>query len=396
MTPATHPTLDTSRTHRISDRTVRSLEPPDVGNIIYYDTDIKGFGVRVTAAGQRSFILNYRIFRRQRRLTIGQHPDWPVAAARKRAAELKRMVDVGTDPLEVREEANKAPTMRDLFQRYEQDHLSRLAEKTQRDVRRYFKDLILPKIGAKKVSQVTFEDCDTIHRQASKNAPTTANRAIAALRRSLNLAITWGWIERNPTKGLELNQERKVERFLSVDEIGRLLRALDAHPRRDSVDAIKVMLFTGCRRGEALGATWQQFDREFRIWTKPASTTKQRRLHRVPVSAPVTALLTARRRHVKGDYVFPSPKGDTLKEVRRTWSRVLEEAEIEGVRLHDLRHTYASLAVSQGHSLPIIGAMLGHSQTQTTARYAHLFDDPLIETTESVASIISGSREKRP
>ncbi|MAB11995.1 site-specific integrase [Hyphomonas sp.] len=396
MTPDAQPALDTSRTHRISERTVKSLDAPEAGNRIYYDTEIKGFGVRVTAAGQRSFVLNYRIFGRQRRLTIGQHPDWPATAARKRAAELKRMVDVGTDPLELRENANTAPTMRDVFDRYEQDYLPRLAEKTQRDVRRYFRDLILPKIGSKKVSQVTFEDCDAIHRHASKTAPTTANRAIAALRRSLNLAITWGWIDRNPTKGLELNQERKVERFLSIEEIGRLLRALDDHPRKDSAEAIKVMLFTGCRRGEALSAKWDQFDSEFRIWTKPASTTKQRRLHRVPVSAPVTALLKSRRKRVKGDYVFPSHKGDTLKEVRRTWSGVLEEAKIEGVRLHDLRHTFASLAVSQGHSLPIIGAMLGHSQTQTTARYAHLFDDPLIATTESVASIISGSRLKRP
>ena len=395
MTQDAHRGLDTARTHRISDKSVKSAAAPKAGNRIFYDTEITGFGLRVTASGQRSFVLSYRIHGRQRRCTIGQYPDWPVTAARKRAAELKRMVDVGTDPLEVRENARKAPTVRDLFERYDADYLPRLAEKTQRDVRRYFKDMILPKIGSKKVAQVSFTDCEAIHQQVSKNAPTSANRAIAALRRSLNLAITWGWIDRNPTKGLELNQEQKRERFLSVDEIGRLLKALDEHPRKDSAEAIKLILLTGCRRGEALGARWDQFDSEFRIWTKPASTTKQRRLHRVPVSAPVTALLKSRRKLVEGDYVFPSVEGEALKEVRKTWAGVLTEAKIEGVRLHDLRHTFASVAVSQGHSLPIVGAMLGHSQPQTTARYAHLYDDPLIAISEAVASTIIGSRTKR-
>lgn len=393
MTPETHRSVDTTRTHRISDRSVKALDAPPTGNRIHYDDDIRGFGVRVTASGQRSFVLTYRIHGRQRRCTIGQFPDWPVTAARKRAAELKRMVDVGTDPLDEREQARKAPTVRDMWDRYERESLPGLSTSSQVEVRRYFKKLILPEIGTKRVKDVSFDDCSAIHRKASARTPTSANRAIAALRRALNLSITWGWIDRNPTKGLKLNQEQKRERFLSVDEIGRLLKALDEHPRKDSAEAIKLILLTGCRRGEALGARWDQFDGEFRIWTKPASTTKQRRLHRVPVSAPVTALLKSRRKRVKGDYVFPSVDGEALREVRRTWSGALQDAKIKGVRLHDLRHTFASVAVSQGHSLPVVGAMLGHSQPQTTARYAHLYDDPLVATTEAVASVMVASRK---
>tara|TARA_R110000850_G_scaffold275299_2_gene414454 strand:- start:31859 stop:32794 length:936 start_codon:yes stop_codon:yes gene_type:complete len=298
------------------------------------------------------------------------------------------MVDVGTDPLDEREQARKAPTVRQMWERYERESLPGLSAASQVEVRRYFSKLILPEIGTKRVKDVSYDDCSAIHRKASVRTPTSANRAIAALRRALNLSITWGWIDRNPTKGIKLNQEKKRARFLSLAEIGRLLEALDAHPRKDSADAIKLMMFTGCRRGEALSAKWDQFDPDFRIWTKPASSTKQRRIHRVPVSTAVTTLLTCRRKAVEGDLVFPSIDGEALREVRKTWSGALKAADIDEVRLHDLRHTFASLAVSQGQSLPVIGALLGHSQTQTTARYAHLFDAPLSEASEAVARVM--------
>lgn len=395
MTTKPRLNADTARTQRISDRFVKSLEAPNKPNRIHYDTELKGFGIRITRAGQKSFVLNYYSKGRERRITIGPFPEWSVTAARLRAAELRRAIDAGTDPLEQRKADRTAPTVRDLFERYDRDYVPKLSDMGQRDVRRYFKEWILPRIGSKKVADVRFSDCEEIHRKASKRAPTSANRAMAYLRRALNLAITWGWIERNPMKGLEFNQEQKRERFLNADEIDRLMKALDAHPRQDSADAIKLMLFTGCRRGEALGATWDQFDKEFRIWTKPASTTKQRRLHRVPVSKPVATLLRKRKKardKSKSLLVFPSKNGEALKEVRRTWAGVQKTAKLKGVRLHDLRHTFASVAVSQGQSLPVIGAMLGHSQTQTTARYAHLFDEPLHKAANQVAFALTSSR----
>ena len=292
------------------------------------------------------------------------------------------------------------PTMHDLFKRYERDFLPRLAKTGQRDARRYFEVWILPHLGSKKIAEVTFADCELIHRKASERTPTTANRIIATLRRCLNLAVRWGWIDRNPARGVELNCENQRDRFLNADELDRLLNALDRHPQQDSADAIKLMLFTGCRRSEALSAKWEQFDENLKVWTKPASGTKQRRRHRVPISKSVAALLRVRKSRLEGvdtPYVFPSRTGTALKEVRRTWARVLKEAEIEGFRLHDLRHTFASLAVSNGNSLPVIGASLGHTQTQTTARYAHLYDAPLLDAAEQVSDAItrrSGSAKR--
>lgn len=394
---------DTARTRvRITDRQVNALLAPTKGNRVTYDDKISGFGVRVTSAGKKAFVLNYRFKGRERRITIGAYPEWTVLAARKRAEEYRLQITNGIDPLEVRQKEYAAPTMRDVFARYDAEYLPKLAERSAADVRSMFKTFILPKIGAKKVEDVTFDDCSAIHRSISIDRPTRANRVHEALRRSLNLAITWGWIDKNPAARVERNSEHKRTRYLSQDEIGRLLEALDSHPQRTSCEAIMFMLLTGCRRGEALGARWDQFDPSLRIWTKPAATTKQRREHRVPVSTRVTDMLKARRDALSAapvddpmqasPFVFATDQGRALVDVKRTWAAVTKTAGVSDVRMHDLRHTFASLLVSQGQSLPVIGAMLGHTQTQTTARYAHLFDDSLMNAAELVGAAVP----KRP
>ncbi|MCC5972301.1 MAG: tyrosine-type recombinase/integrase [Pararhodobacter sp.] len=392
---------DTARTQeapqRISDKLVRGLESPSKGNRITYDAKLAGFGVRVTAAGRKSFVLNYRFKGRERRITIGSYPEWTVLAARKQAEGFRLQISNGTDPLEMRQTLYAAPTMRDLFERYASNHLPKLSVRSAADQRSMFEKIILPKLGAKKIEDVTHSDCEALHRAISKDRPVRANRVHEVLRRAFNLAISWDWIDRNPAARVERNTEHKRARYLTPDEIARLLDALAAHPQRASCDAIMMMLLTGCRRGEALGARWDQFDPAFRIWTKPAATTKQRREHRVPVSSAVSELLRMRRTEAEaaaGDparvlpFIFASNDGKALVDVKRTWAAVLKQAQLSNTRMHDLRHTFASIMVSQGQSLPVVGAMLGHTQPQTTARYAHLFDDPLFAAAESVGAAI--------
>lgn len=388
MTANTQQSADIVRTQRLTDRLAKSLKSPKRGNQITYDGLLPGFGIRVTAKGRKSFILNYRFEGRDRRITIGRYPDWTVVAARKRSQELRLLIDTGTDPLAKRETKRAAPTVREMYERYDRDYIPKLSKGTAADYRKKFEKYILPAMGAEKLVDVTFSDCERLHRRVSTHSPYAANRMIAILRRAMNLSISWGWLERNPAKGIEFNPEVPREVFLSFPEISRLLKALKEHPERNSADAIKMMLYTGCRRGEALGARWDQFDSEFRIWTKPAATTKQRRLHRVPVSEPVSKLLEKRKLDATSPFIFPGKEGQPQLRVKRTWASLKRQAEIEHVRLHDLRHTFASIAVSQGQSLPIIGAMLGHTQTQTTARYAHLFDAPLRDATEAIGAVL--------
>lgn len=393
----TAPTSDTGltrrKTVRINDQFVKALQPPPKGNRVVFDDRLTGFGVRITANSNIAFILNYSLKGRERRITIGQYPTFTVLAARKEAEQLKGQVARGVDPLERRQAGHKAPTVEDMWKRYEAQYLPKLADRSQKDQRAMFTKSILPAIGRKKVEDVTFNDCEALHRKITKDRPTRANRVIEVLRRNFNLAIKWGWLERNPASGIERNPESKRERYLSPPEIEALLSALDQHKEKTSCDAIKFILLTGCRKGEALNATWSQFDEELRVWTKPAATTKQRKLHRLPVSSATTELLRTRRSLSKSRYVFDGGSGAALTEIKRTWTSVTRLAGIRDARIHDLRHTFASVAASEGMSYLILGQMLGHTQTQTTARYAHLFDSALIDAVETVSkSIVSAPR----
>ncbi|MEO1966322.1 tyrosine-type recombinase/integrase [Hyphomonas sp.] len=390
-TDDTESAADSTRTQfRITDRQVKNLTLAGKSSKIFYDRGLRGFGVRIYPSGRKSFLLNYYFKGRERRIVIGSYPEWTVVAARKQAECFLVEIDRGNDPLEARNAEREAPTVRDMYERYKRDYLPKLAARSVADQKSMFEKIILPKLGAKKVSDVTFNDCEALHRKITKDRPTRANRVIEVLRRNFNLAIKWGWLERNPASGIERNPEPKRERYLSPPEIQRLLFALEQHKEKTSCDAIRFILLTGCRRGEALNATWDQFDDDLRIWTKPAATTKQRRLHRVPVASSVTELLKLRRHCSGSKYVFDSGDGAALTDIKRTWAAVTKAANIENARIHDLRHTFASIAVSQGSSLPVIGAMLGHTQAQTTARYAHLFDTALHEATESISSSIIG------
>ncbi|MDA5095015.1 site-specific integrase [Aliiroseovarius sp. KMU-50] len=389
---------DTKRTQRnvirLTDKVVKGLLAPEKGSKVQYDDALKGFGLRVTATGKKAFILNYRVKGRERRLTIGGYPEWTVLGARKKAEELRREVDCGNDPLEIRDAALKAPTVHDLFERYVREHLPTKSERSQVDDLSMWTTKILPVLARKKLVDLTFTDCDALHRAVSKTAPVQANRMVALMRKSFNLANRWDWMQTNPAVGVRFNPEVKRERYLTHDEISRLLAVIEGRMDDTSAELIRFLLFTGCRRGEAFQAQWDQFNADLTVWTKPASTTKQRKLHRVPVSSVVTALLEARRRATTSDYVFAGKTGQPLRDVKKTWQTLCRNADLVDVRLHDLRHTFASLLASNGQTLPTIGAMLGHSQTQTTARYAHLFDDSLANAAEIVAERVQSRQPK--
>ena len=377
------------RTVKLTDRQVKNLTVPETGSRIDYDEKITGFGLRSYSNGRKVFILNFYFKGRERRMVIGSYPEWTVLAARRKAEELRLLVANGVDPLERRQNDHAAPTVKDMFERYDRDYLPKLAKRHASNIRVMVKRDVLPKLGAKKVVDVTFNDCEALHRRITRTHAMKANRLLEVVRRMFNLAIRWGWLERNPVFGLEWNQEEKRERYLNSDEISRLIKALDEHPRRTSCEALKFMLLTGCRRGEALGATWDQFDTDLKVWTKPAATTKQRKLHRVPVSSEVTRLLKARFKEKSSAFVFDGGTGQALTDVKKTWASVIKTAKLENVRIHDLRHTFASIAVSSGQTLPVIGAMLGHTQPQTTARYAHLVDASLALAAEAVSNSIN-------
>lgn len=424
----------------LDDEVVKSLAKPARANTVIYDLEVKGFGCRITAAGAKSFILNYRTRDgRERRFTIGAYPGWKVKAARKEADSIKARIRGGYDPLGALEDERQArreeaahATVDTLCDRFEAVHLPRLREASQRDYKSITRLYIRPEMGKLKVRDVTFAHVERLHRKVSKEAPTRANRTVAVLSKMFSFAAKTPAADDldppvpmrpdglNPAKGIERNPENKRHRYLTEAEVAALMKALAAHEDQQAANIIRLLILTGCRKGELLSSEWSQFDLVAGVWTKPGATTKQKTIHRVPLSEPARRLLSDIRDAVvaaakaKGEqlpndgYVFPGRnKGQPHRvEIKRAWAEICVAAKmvkaVEGkdangepiivlkatTRLHDLRHTFASLLASKGLSLPIIGALLGHTQASTTNRYAHLLEDPLRLATQSVGDIV--------
>jgi len=284
-----------------------------------------------------------------------------------------------------------ASTVADLCKRYIEQHLPKKREDSARDDRNMIAKRVLPALGAIKVADVTFSDIDGLHRKITKNGrPIRANRVVALLSKMFALSIRWQMRTDNPAKGIERNPENKRTRYLSGEEILKLTEALGKIEDQQAANVVRLLLLTGARSGEVMGAKWEDLDLEAGVWTKPGSTTKQKTEHRVPLSAPARQLLSELAGADATGYVFPGRSGGHRKTIRKAWEDLCKATGIAGARAHDLRHTFASHLASGGSSLPIIGALLGHTQAQTTMRYAHLLDDPLRAATERVGAVVSG------
>jgi integrase len=384
-------------TMKLTNKIVATLPVPATGNKIIRDTEVIGLGVRVTAAGDRRFVFTYcrKADGVERRYTIGRVGPWEVGPAREEAKRLRRVVDAGGDPLGEQQETRAAPTVADLFARFEQEHLPRKRARTQRNYRNTIKANVLPVLGQHKVAAVTYADVDKLHRDMSKRVPIQANRMLMYLSKMFALAIKWGMRSDNPCRGVERNHEEKRRRYLVGDELQRLLAALERHTNQHNTNAFRLLLLTGARKGEVLSARWDQFDLDTGIWTKPGTTTKQKSVHSVPLSAPALELLRGLHKKRRGDYVFPSSRASDghRQDIDFIWHTICRDAGISGLHMHDLRHHFASVLASSGASLPLIGQLLGHSQPATTARYAHLFDDAQRKAVESAGAIIAGNRQ---
>jgi integrase len=389
---------------KLTDAIVKRLKPPAISNRITYDGDVSGFGVRITAGDSRSYILNYRVrgTGRERRITIGEVGDWRTADARAQAKEYKKLVDNGGDPLAAIEAERKAPTVADLIDRFEAEHLPRKRASTAADYKRMLDKHVRPFFGNHvKVADVTFEDCERLHRRISAAGHSyRANAVLRVLSKMFTLACHWKtegsntpWRTSNPCKGIERNTEYQRKRYLKSDELERLTKALREYPNQQAANIIRILLMTGARRGEVLAMRWADLDLSEGKWGKKASSTKQKEDHEVPLAAPVRQLLSEIRQKQRGGaYVFRG-NGDSghVVAIKKAWARILKNAGIAGLRIHDLRHSFASQLVSGGASLPLIGALLGHSNPVTTHRYAHLFDDPQRAAVEKVGAVYAAA-----
>jgi site-specific recombinase XerD len=353
--------------------------------------------VRITAAGVVAFILNYRIAGRERRYTIGRYPEWSADAARDEALELRAKIRKGLDPLQERASSRSEPLVSDLAHDYIERHaLPHKRPGSIRNDRQMLDRIVLPRLGRHRVRAITHRDVQALHSSLRKT-PYHANRVLSLLSKMFALAVDWGWCNDNPVEGVERFHEDRRETWLSEAQLIRLETALREYHDQEAADAIRLLILTGARSGELLKAEWPQFDLERGTWTKPSHHTKQNKIETVPLNRAAIAILADLAERRRSNFVFPGHEQGARVTLRRPWIQVLKAAGLataepkQGkrrmltryrpvVRIHDLRHTFASHLVSRGESLHKVGRLLGHTQPATTARYAHLDDKALRDT----------------
>lgn len=315
------------------------------------------------------------------------------AQAKEIARGLLSDVVRGEDPVADGKAYKLAPTVSDLGDQYLASHaIPKKRPKSVKNDQAALIRFILPKLGARKVTEITGRDIQQLHTSLGKT-PYLANRTLALLSTMFELSVRWGYRSNNPAKGIAKFHEEKRDRWLSDDELSRLLAALDVHPNQIAANAIRLQLLTGARIGEVLSARWEDFDFDRAVWTKPSHHTKQKKKEHLPLSAHALELLRGMHRQTEDQRAFLFPgrnPGRPISDLKRFWKSVTSAAGLENYRIHDNRHTHASHLVSSGMSLAIVGRLLGHTNPMTTQRYAHLADDPLRAAAEVFGKKMSG------
>lgn len=410
---------------KITRKVLKELAPSE-RTYIRYDSDLPGFGVRVTPTGNAAWIVEYRPNgggRRSatRRMTLGSVRKLPLEKARAEAERILARATLGDDPAADRREQREAATIADLIEAFLRESVRpRKKARTVELYDSYFRLHVIPVLGTRKTRDITHADISRLHRKLGATRPVTANRVVMLLSGLFTWAGKAGEVDEsfNPARGVEKFREQAKERFLSTEELARLGAALaeaegegipwdDGKPaskhgrkvenRRSvfgphAVAAIRLLLFSGARLREVLHLRWEHVDTERGLLLLPDSKTGKKT---IILNAPAMSVLATLPRF--GAYVVPGNDPDRPRhDLKKVWDAVSRRAALEGVRLHDLRHTFASYGAGAGMGLPIVGKLLGHSQPSTTARYAHLADDPLRMAADRIGGTIAAALERKP
>jgi integrase len=393
---------------KLSERNLATLTAPAKGNRVYYDLEgrgnVRGLGLRVTAAGARSWTLDYTgAAGKRQRATLARWPDLTLEQARAKASKARNtMAEGGGGPLETKRR------MREQAQAEEQarEHDKTIAELAEiwmdaharvhkrpssvRNDRSILNRHLLPAFGSMKVSDVTTDDVEALHVQLA-DIPAQANRVHALLTTLMRYAIKKKYRADNPCSGTKLYHQSARIVHTTRAQLDRLYATLEKQRNRSAVDAVKLLVWTGSRVGEVCGARWSEFDLTRGLWHKPAERTKQKRASTIPLNPLAVKLLRGMHAAKTGELLFPAPTDPTrpMRNVRKFWTKVCKAAELDALRVHDLRHVFATTALEAGAPLITIAPLLGHSSTVMTARYAHLSDRMLREATTKAGRLLA-------
>jgi integrase len=385
---------------------------PKVSDYFVWDTLMPNFGLRVHESGRKVYVIQYRKGPNTRRYKIGVHGHLTVQQARKEAHAKLGEVATGGDPSLQRQRENRRPTMSRLCDEYLEYGCGHKKPSTIASDKYRIERHIRPLLGQRRVDTITRADVTRFMKLVStghtptavkskargrpvfKGGKGTANRTVGLLGGIFTFAVTQGYCATNPVNGVKKHKEGKRERFLSPEEYGRLGKAIAEFEQSGrsplAVQAVRLLAITGCRAGEITNLRWENVDWENGYLKLPDTKTGYRN---IPLSDEAKDLLAEISDQTGSEsWVFPNSVGGPLRDIRKTWLELIELAGLKDVRVHDLRHSYASAAISAGVSLFEVGKILGHRCQETTARYAHLTDDAIAKaaglTSQSIVRAI--------
>lgn len=405
---------------RLNRTLVDSLAPPISGERVVLDSEVPGFGVRVMPSGLRSYFVRYRVGggrkARTQRATIGRHPQMTPERARQAARDVLAKARIGNDPVEDKNRRNASSLLSTAVHEWLDGPGLRTRRGRVKSAASYACDRarminhVIPLLGAVRLCDLGRRHVETLRdavaegrtgsgRQRTrprgirhvKGGEAVASRTVAGLSTFLGWAVEVGMIERNVALGVHKPVDRQCERFLDEAEIAALWSSFDEWDARRprAVAILRLLLLTGCRFNEIASLKWAEADLAFSMLRLPRTKTGSRTIF---LSAAAVELLRRLPREVGSEWVFPATRGSgSYKGVRKVWPAILRAARLEGVRIHDLRHTFASTAVGRGVSLEVLSKLLGHREIRTTARYAHLADAAVRQATETVSEVVQGS-----
>ena len=371
---------------RLTDAAIARLRPREREYTVW-DKSVPGLGVRVRPTGGRSYVLLQEIDGRSKRVSLGPVSLKTIAEVRRECHERR----ASPEPERETRAARAVPLFRDFVEDpWKQVHFECYKPSTRKGVRSVLAGQLLPAFGSKPLDRIATARVRRWFDAFSRTSPGNANQALKVFRQIMNFAIARDLIDANPAQGVKPNRRPALTRFLSREEIGRLHEVLDeqtgcAEQLLPQADIIRLLLLTGCRRGEIVQLRWSEVHGDTLVLTDSKTGPRQ-----VPLNSQAKRILDRQSRS-GGAYVFPSPldasrpRDDNLP----LWYRVRREAGIEDVRLHDLRHTHASHAVMNGVPIPVVSRILGHSSVRMTMRYAHLGDREIEAAAERVGKAIT-------
>ncbi|ADD69309.1 integrase family protein [Denitrovibrio acetiphilus DSM 12809] len=383
---------------KLTDAVVRNAKPATQGSGYYYiwDTELKGFALRVTGRPTKSYVIRYRNEEgRQKVMTLFRASNITADEARRKARTKLTEAQGGTDILKEKQEKRKAMLFSEFAEIYLEHHARpNNSAGTVKTNESYLERLILPAFGNRPLKSITPEDTAKLHHKIGKSTPVQANRVHALLRKMFTLAETWRYIPQNtnPCVHTQKYKETPVQRFLTPDETKRLEDVLEKYEEKyySAVLALRLLMYTGCRKEEILTLKWENIKNELNLLHIPKSKTGEKN---VPVSHEVLDMLE--NAYKVNEYVcFGKFENSRLIGLQKIWERLRKEAGLEDVRIHDLRHSFASTAISGGINIEFISKLLGHKRITTTEYYyAHVQNDPLHEAANKIATSITTARK---